>query len=1231
MPLPRRNFEKLESVLAKRILLLDGAMGTMLQREKFDEKDFQGRLFKDHHKPLQGNLDLLNLTQPETVKKIHATYLAAGAEILSTNTFSSNAISQSDYDLQNQVYALNKKSAEIAREAIDDLKVSTPRWVFGSIGPTNRTASLSPDVNQPGFRSVTFNELSEAYAGQIKGLIDGGVHGLLIETVFDTLNCKAALAAADIIFEEQGYAIPVIVSGTITDMSGRTLSGQTVEAFWISISHFPYLLSVGLNCALGGKEMRPFIEELSNVASIYVTAYPNAGLPNEFGGYDCKADEHGRYLEDFAKSGFVNIIGGCCGTDETHLKVLREIADRYCPRIQKPRSPYLELSGLEPLKILPTTNFVNIGERTNVTGSRKFAKLIHAGELEEAVSIARDQVEGGAQVIDINLDEAMIDSERMMVDFVNFLASEPEVARVPFMLDSSKWSVIEAGLQCLQGKGIINSISLKEGEEVFKHHAKTALRYGAAVVVMAFDEKGQADSFERRTAVCKRAYDILVNEIGFPKGDIIFDPNILTVATGIEEHNNYAVDFIEATRWIKENLPEAKVSGGISNISFSFRGNDPVREAMHSCFLYHAIRAGLDMGIVNAGQLAVYEEIEPELKVLVEDVLLNRRPDSTERLTAFAERLKVHSGEIEMQTDAWRQLGVEERLKHSLIKGILDYVDEDTEEARLKYGRPLSVIEGPLMDGMNVVGDLFGAGKMFLPQVVKSARVMKRSVAHLVPFLEKEKQEREAAGEAVKRAGKILLATVKGDVHDIGKNIVGVVLQCNGYEIVDLGVMVPSQKILDAANEEEVDAIGLSGLITPSLDEMIHVAEEMERTKMTLPLLIGGATTSKKHTAVKIAPKYSGPVVHVLDASKSVPTTASLLSEQNSAGFIAEVKDEYEFLRKQFHDHHGERTILPLAKARENKLATNWSSLEIARPESLGIKLFKNISLDILRNYIDWTPFFMTWEVKGKYPEVFNSPLYGKEAKQLYDDAQMLLDKIVSRRLLTAHGIFGLFPANTVGDDDIEIYIDEDRSSLRAMFYQLRQQGEKREGIPNLSLADFVAPKNSGRIDYVGAFAVTAGHGLEELVAEFEKGLDDYNSIMAKALADRLAEAAAEYLHERVRKDYWGYAKDEHLSSKELIDESYRGIRPAPGYPACPDHTEKRTIFELLQVEQKIGLKLTESCAMFPAAAVSGYYFAHPEAKYFGIGRIEDDQVLDYAKRKGISENEARRWLSAHL
>jgi 5-methyltetrahydrofolate--homocysteine methyltransferase len=1230
----RRNFSEFASLIKERILVLDGAMGTMIQKHDLNEDDFRGTRFEKHSTSLKGNNDLLNITAPHIIQEISELYLAAGSQIISTNTFSSTTIAQSDYGLEKYAYEISLEGAKLARRAVENHESKFPgekKWVLGAVGPTNRTASLSPDVNRPGYRATSFDQLKIAYQDQIDGLIAGGVDGILIETVFDTLNCKAALIAAEDAFVTAGFALPIFVSGTITDMSGRTLSGQTVEAFWVSIKHSKYLFSVGLNCALGGREMRPFIEELSNVASCAVTAYPNAGLPNEFGGYDCDAHEHGQYLEDFVRSGFVNVIGGCCGTDPSHIKVLADIAKRYPVRkFQKP-SPYLELSGLEPLTILPTTNFVNIGERTNVTGSKKFQKLIASGNLESASAIAREQVEAGAQVIDINLDEGMIDSEKMMKEFVNILATDPEIARVPFMIDSSKWTVLKEGLKCLQGKGIVNSISLKEGEDVFKEQARTILQFGAAVVVMAFDEKGQADSLERRCEICARAYEILVNDIGFPPTDIIFDPNILTVGTGIDEHNNYAVDFIEATRWIKQNLPDAKVSGGVSNISFSFRGNDVVREAMHSAFLYHAVKAGLDMGIVNAGQLAVYEEIDPKLKELVEDVLLNRRSDSTERLINYAETLKGKSEAVQKQEDLWRTQSVEERLKHSLLKGIADHVDKDTEEARVKYQSPLAVIEGPLMHGMGVVGDLFGEGKMFLPQVVKSARVMKKSVSYLVPFMEEEKKQRLADGLTSKQATKILLATVKGDVHDIGKNIVGVVLQCNGYEIIDLGVMTSCQKILEVAVKEKVDIIGLSGLITPSLDEMIHVAAEMERLGFTIPLLIGGATTSKKHTAVKIAPKYSHPVVHVLDASKSVPTAAALLSDEQRGAFLETVNAEYAFLRKQFETKQIERQILPLAEARAHKLKTEWSESMINRPKTMGVKVLKNISLELVKPFIDWTPFFMTWEVKGKYPEVFQSPQYGKEAKQLFDDAQKLLDKIVSRRLISISAVFGLFPANTVDEDDVEVYQDETKEVVRAKFHFLRQQGQKRAGIENLSFADFVAPKSTGLTDYVGAFAVNAGVGLDRLVESYERELNDYDSIMAKALADRFAEATSEWLHERIRREYWGYANEEFLTNEDRIKESYIGIRPAPGYPACPDHTEKRTIFSILGVEEKIGLSLTETCAMNPASAVSGYYFAHPESKYFGLGKIEDDQLTDYAKRKGISKEEAARWLSPHL
>lgn len=1269
-------------LLKERILVLDGAMGTMIQRYKLTEEDYRGERFKDFnpqqpHDPMaeaterkldevlheahsqsgagiernghscsnpahghhaappkgsvKGNNELLSLTQPHIIREIHLQYLEAGADIIETNTFSANRISQADYVMEHLVYEMNFRSARLAREAVREVMQkdpSKPRFVAGAIGPTNKLASMSPDVSNPGFRAVTFQQLFEAYYEQICGLVDGGVDLLLIETITDTLNAKAAIAAIQRYFDTVGRRLPVMISGTIVDQSGRTLSGQTTEAFWISVSHAPNLLSVGLNCALGSAQMRPYIETLSNLASCYTSLYPNAGLPNTFGEYDETPEYMAAQFEDFLQHRFVNIIGGCCGTTPEHVKAFVEVAARHKPRQPKPRSTYMQLAGLEPLVLTPETGFINIGERTNVTGSPKFAKLIKEQKYEEALAIARQQVENGAQIIDVNMDEGMIDSEAAMTTFLNLIASEPDIARVPIMIDSSKWSVIEAGLQCVQGKAIVNSISLKEGEEKFKEYARKAMQYGAAIVVMAFDERGQADTFERKIEICKRAYDILTKEVGFPPQDIIFDPNILTVATGIEEHNNYAVDFIRATKWIKENLPYAKVSGGISNISFSFRGNNPVREAMHSAFLYHAIRAGLDMGIVNAGMIEVYEEIDKELLERVEDVLLNRRPDATERLVEFAEELKrrAETKSTEAQEEEWRKGTVEERLKYALIKGIDTYIVEDTEEARQKYPSPLAVIEGPLMDGMNIVGDLFGAGKMFLPQVVKSARVMKKSVAHLVPFIEAEKAKNPSA----KAAAKVLMATVKGDVHDIGKNIVSVVLACNNFEVIDLGVMVPADKILETAKKEQVDIIGLSGLITPSLDEMVHVAKEMERQGFKIPLLIGGATTSKIHTAVKIAPNYSGPVVHVLDASRSVPVVQSLVSPDEKERFIAQVRAEYEELRESYLRKRVRRKYVSLEEARENRTPIVWRAEDIYRPKQLGITVLENVSLSELCNYIDWTPFFQTWQLSGRYPSILHDEVVGEEAQRLFRDANRLLERIVAENLLVAKAVFGLFPANSIGDD-IEVYADEARSQVLTVFHTLRQQNEKGAARANRALADYIAPKSTGLLDYIGGFAVTAGIGSEALVRMFEDAKDDYNAIMAKALADRLAEAFAEMLHKKVRTEYWGYAPNEQTTNEDLIEEKYQGIRPAPGYPACPDHTEKRLLFDLLQVEKHTGIFLTENFAMYPAASVSGLYFAHPEAVYFGVGKIGRDQVEDYARRKGMTVEEVERWLAQNL
>ena len=1202
-------------------------MGTMIQHHKLTERDFRGEKYKDHSHDLKGNNDLLNITQPEIIKGIHRAYLEAGADIIETNTFSANAISQSDYKLEQIAYEINFEAAKIAKQAATEFikqNPNKPRFVAGALGPTNRTASLSPDVNDPGYRAITFDKLAATYGEQVRGLIDGGADILLVETIFDTLNAKAAIYAIQEYCDKNNLIIPIMISGTIVDQSGRTLSGQTTEAFWISISHAKNLLSVGLNCALGAKQMRPFIEELSRISPVYISVYPNAGLPNEMGEYDESADSMSKILNEFGENGFFNIVGGCCGTTPEHINAISKIAEKIKPRKTPNIEPYLRLSGLEPLIVRPESNFINIGERTNITGSKNFSKLILAGDYNGALAVARNQVDGGAQVLDVNMDEGLLDSEEAMIKFLNLLSSEPDIAKLPIMIDSSKWSVIESGLKCLQGKSIVNSISMKEGEDVFRKRAKKIRQYGAAIIVMAFDEKGQGDTFQRRIEICQRAYKILTEEIGFPPQDIIFDPNVLTLATGIEEHNNYGIDFIEACRWIKQNLPYSKVSGGISNVSFSFRGNNVVREAMHSAFLYHAIKAGLDMGIVNAGQLEVYEEIPKDLLVLVEDVILNRRPNATERLVAFAETVKQKDKEA-VKTEEWRNWNAEDRLKHSLVKGIDEFIEKDTEEARQKYSKPIEIIEGPLMAGMNVVGDLFGAGKMFLPQVVKSARVMKKAVAYLIPYLEEEKLK----NNDVRGAGRILLATVKGDVHDIGKNIVGVILGCNNYEIIDLGVMVSAEKILQAAIDHRVDIIGLSGLITPSLDEMVHVAKEMERRGFKTPLLIGGATTSRVHTAVKIAPNYSSPVIHVLDASRSVPVVSNLINPDNKiqSDYIQSIKVEYEKVRIDHSKKRAAKNFVSLSQARQNRFISDWNKIQIKKPEMLGVSVLKNYSLSTLHKYIDWTPFFMTWELKGKYPAIFDSDKYGREAKRLFEDANKLLDKIINENLIMASGVFGLFPANTVAIDDVEIYSDDNRKGVKTVFHTLRSQGQKVQEANNLALADYIAPKESGLKDYVGAFAVTAGIGIEKIVEQFEKEHDDYNSIMMKALADRLAEAFAEHLHELVRKKHWGYSSEESLSSEDLIKESYRGIRPAPGYPAQPDHTEKRTIFDLLDVEKNTGITLTESLAMHPAASVCGLYFAHPNAKYFNVGKIGKDQVLDYHKRKGMSIEETERWL----
>ncbi len=1217
----------ISELLQRRILVLDGAMGTMIQQYKLQEADYRGARFADFHKDIKGNNDVLCLTQPHIVEAIHRAYLEAGADIIETNTFNATTISLADYDMQHLAYEINLEAARIARKAADAFQsVDKPRFVAGAIGPTNKTASLSPDVNNPGFRAVTFDELQEAYYEQAKGLVDGGSDLLLVETIFDTLNAKAALAAIDQLFDERQNRLPVMISGTITDASGRTLSGQTAEAFWISVRR-PHLLSVGLNCALGAEEMRPHIEALSDIADCFISAYPNAGLPNEFGEYDQGAQEMKNYIRDFASNGFVNIVGGCCGTTPDHIRAMAEAVQGLPPRPRTTPPPYTMLSGLEPLIIRPDTNFVNVGERTNVTGSRQFAKLILNGDYATALEVARQQVEGGAQIIDVNMDEGLLDSEKAMTEFLHLLMSEPEIARVPIMLDSSKFSVIEAGLKCVQGKCVVNSISLKEGEAEFIRQARTVQRYGAAAVVMAFDEQGQADTIERKVDICERAYRILTQQLDFLPQDIIFDPNIFAVATGIEEHNQYAINYIEATRLIKQHCPGAKISGGVSNISFSFRGNDRVREAMHSAFLYHAIQAGMDMGIVNAGMIEVYEEIPKDLLQLVEDVLLNRNPKATEALTDYAERIKG-GGRVLQKDTAWRSESLESRLSHALVKGITDHIDDDVEEARLSYSSPLAVIEGPLMDGMNVVGDLFGAGKMFLPQVVKSARVMKKAVAYLQPFIEADKQ---ASGDQSAK-GRILMATVKGDVHDIGKNIVGVVLGCNNYEIIDLGVMVPAAAILDAARQHRVDIIGLSGLITPSLDEMVHVAKEMERQGFKIPLLIGGATTSKTHTAVKIEPQYKGPVIHVLDASRSVAVAGALLSQDKDArsNYLLDIKADYARIREQRAGRKAAKNFLSIEAARANRFRPDWEQYTPPVPAQPGVQHVEAWPLEELTEYIDWTPFFATWELAGKFPAILDDEIVGTEARRLYHDAQSMLRRIIDEKWLRASAVFGLFPANST-DDDILVYENEDRQQIKAVLHHLRQQAQKAPGLPNYCLSDFIAPQTANKQDYIGAFAVTAGIGIEAWVARFEKDHDDYSAILLKALADRLAEALAERLHERVRREFWGYVANESLDNQSLIEEKYQGIRPAPGYPACPEHSEKQTLWNLLDVEQRTGIRLTESFAMYPAASVSGWYFSHPESKYFGISEIAPDQAADYAARKGWTEEEAARGLSSVL
>jgi len=1218
---------RLEALLKDRILVIDGAMGTMIQQYKLSEKDYRGTQFINHPSDIQGNNEILVFTQPHIIEAIHRAYLEAGADILETNTFGATKIAQADYHLEHIAYEMNLQAAKIARKAADEFNLITPnkpRFVAGAIGPTNKTASLSPDVNNPGFRGVTFDELKEAYFEQAKGLMDGGCDALIVETIFDTLNAKAALFAIEELFEEVGDRLPIMISGTITDASGRTLSGQTVSAFWSSINHIP-ILSVGLNCALGATEMRPYLQELSEIADCYISAYPNAGLPNEFGEYDQGASEMQQYIQEFASSGFVNIVGGCCGTTPDHIKAMAEGVKGISPRKISTPKHFTTLSGLEPLIIRPETNFVNIGERTNVTGSKQFARLIRDKNYSEALKVAQQQVEGGAQIIDVNMDEGLLDSEEAMVEFLNLVMSEPDIAKLPIMIDSSKFSVIEAGLKCVQGKCIVNSISLKEGEDAFLKQAKLVRRYGAAAVVMAFDEDGQADTVQRKVDICKRAYDLLIHKVGFIPEDIIFDPNIFAVATGIEEHNDYAIHFIEATRQIKKLCPGAKISGGVSNISFSFRGNEVVREAMHTAFLYHAVRAGMDMGIVNAGMMDIYSNIEPDLLEKVEDVLFNKRPDATERLTDLAISLRGDAGKSIQKDLSWRNQSVNERLKFALVKGITDYIDEDVEEARTQVAEPLSVIEGPLMDAMNYVGDLFGEGKMFLPQVVKSARVMKKAVAWLTPYIEANKNGNSRA------KGKILLATVKGDVHDIGKNIVGVVLGCNDYDIVDLGVMVPADKILQRAKEEKVDVIGLSGLITPSLDEMVHLASEMERLGFTIPLLIGGATTSRTHTAVKIEPKYNGPVVHVLDASRAVGVVSNLLSEQGdvSSNFILDVRAENNRIREQRVGREQVKQFLPIAEARKNKWTMDWATYASPVPKKGGIQEKNPFPLDELVPYIDWTPFFSSWELAGKYPDILTDAVVGEEATKLFVEANAMLKKIVDEKWLEARAVWGVFPANQGKEDDIIIYANEERTTEKMRLQCLRQQLKKAPGQPNRSLSDFIAPV--GKPDFIGSFAVSAGFNIEKMDAYFLENLDDYQSILLKALADRLAEALAEKLHEWVRIDTWAYAKDENYSTIDLLKEDFQGIRPAPGYPACPDHTEKEKLWELLEVEKRTGIILTESFAMYPAASVSGWYFSNPASTYFGVGQISKDQVENYAERKNMSLEVIERWLSPNL
>jgi 5-methyltetrahydrofolate--homocysteine methyltransferase len=1245
--------EALTGLLRSRILVLDGAMGTMIQRHTFSEAEYRGDRFADWSSDLKGNNDLLTLTQPDAISGIHRAYLDAGSDLIETNTFNAQRISLADYGMQDLAYELNRESARLARAACDAVEAedpSRPRFVAGAIGPTNRTGSISPDVNDPGARNITYAELVDAYLEQANGLVDGGADLLLIETIFDTLNAKAAIFALETLFEQRGRRWPVMISGTITDASGRTLSGQVTEAFWNSVRHARPLL-IGLNCALGAAEMRPYLAEISRIADCFVSCYPNAGLPNAFGEYDEAPDQTAAIVREFAESGMVNVLGGCCGTTPDHIAAMAACVDGVAPRVPAQRPGAMRLSGLEPLNITEDSLFVNVGERTNITGSARFRNLIRDGDYNAALTVARQQVENGAQIIDVNMDEGMIDGVAAMDRFVKLIASEPDISRVPLMIDSSKFEVIEAGLRCVQGKPIVNSISMKEGEQKFTEHARLCRKYGAAIVVMAFDEDGQADNLLRRQQICERAYRILVDEVGFPAEDIIFDPNIFAVATGIEEHASYGLDFIEGTRWVKQNLQGALVSGGVSNVSFSFRGNNAVREAIHAVFLYHAIAAGMDMGIVNAGALVVYDEVDPRLRDRIEDVVLNRRPDAAERLLEIATEFAGAGKKLEAQDDAWRQLPVGERITHALVKGIDAYAETDTEELRAliegRGGQPIEVIEGPLMDGMNVVGDLFGAGKMFLPQVVKSARVMKKAVAYLIPSIEAGKSPEDAG----RSNGTVVMATVKGDVHDIGKNIVGVVLQCNNYDVIDLGVMVPAQKILDAAKEHDADVIGLSGLITPSLDEMVNFASEMERQGFEIPLIIGGATTSRAHTAVKVDQKYHGPVIWVKDASRSVPVVAALLSNEQRPQLLADVDADYTSLRERYAARTDAKSILPIEKARANRTPIDWTGYRPPRPRMLAqqapdvhyrgerrvttatqfVKTFHDYPLAELREYIDWQPFFNAWEMKGKFPDILNNPASGETARRLWDDAQTMLDQMIAEKWVRASGVFGLFPANMVDDDDIEVYTDEHRTQVLTTLREVRQQTEHRPGVPHRSLADFVAPKDTGLHDYVGAFAVTAGLGIGDKIVEFKRDLDDYSAILLESLADRLAEAFAERLHERVRTEYWAYQPNENLDNQALISEKYVGIRPAPGYPACPEHTEKLTIWDLLDVQDNTGIELTESMAMWPGASVSGLYFSHPQSQYFVVGQIGRDQVTDYAKRKGWTVDEAERWLSPNL